>query len=119
MRKINTLKQSLYSHQFAILYTRIMIYICSYYNINLREQRKSSISYVKRETKINLNDALDISINVLLYDTLCNSNKNISLCSLLVAFNRIYNSKYVNIPNRHYKRKSILFIGKWYFSNTI
>ena len=92
-----------------------MMHICKTLNINLRKQRKQSKDYVKREVKQNFNDCLNISMCYLLYDTLCKPDTNILLSKLIIILNRIYNSKYVDIPNRKYKRKSILFIGKWYF----
>ena len=115
VHKLNTLKQSIYCHQLVTLYTRIMIFICQSLNINLRKIRRQSKVYVNRETKINFNDSLDISISFLLNDTLCSPSNDISFSKLIFILSRIFNSRYVDIPNRKYPRKSILFIGKWYF----
>ena len=116
VKHVKTLRQTISAMQFGSLYTSIITHIAVINKVDQRKKRQSTKILVKRETKINFKDALNISISEFLYDTLCSDqNTTFNDSRIIFLLNLIYNARYVNITNRSNERHSILFRGKWSF----
>ena len=76
-----------------------------------KRKNKNENKYIR---KVNFKEAINISIENILYDTL-NLNENDNLLFLLEKINK---TRYSEVPDRKYKRKTILSRGRWDFEKT-
>ena len=90
-----------------------MCILAEKFNIVLKPKRKNK-NENKYIRKVNFKEAINISIENILYDTL-NLNENDNLLFLLEKINK---TRYSEVPDRKYKRKTILSRGRWDFEKT-
>ena len=90
-----------------------MCILAEKFNIILKAKRKNNKEN-KYTRKVNFKEAMNISIENILYDTL-NLNENDNLLFLLEKINK---TRYSEVLNRKYKRKTILSRGRWDFEKS-
>ncbi len=104
---------SIKAQHFGYTYSRIMQIITEKFNILINKKRKLvAKNETKNERRINFKECMNISIDNILYDTLCNINGSNEI-DLIFYFSRINNSKYTNVPDRKYKRFAIINKSRW------
>jgi hypothetical protein len=104
---------ALKNQHIGYLFSRFMCILAEKFNIMLKAKRKNSKEN-KYARKVNFKEAMNISIENILYDTL-NLNENDNLLFLLEKINK---TRYSEVPNRKYKRKTILSRGRWDFEKS-